>query len=69
MKQNEKQVSISGIILIIFLLLNAVILKTAFTVNEKWYSMLLISVPLLLVSIKIHFTKKVAKALTNFKTK
>jgi hypothetical protein len=49
--RNHKQV-FSGIILLILTLINVVIVKTAYTVNEKWYWALLIFIPLLLIAIK-----------------
>ena len=52
MMRNHKQVSINGVMLLILTLINVAIVKTAYTVNEKWYWALLIFIPLLLVAIK-----------------
>jgi len=45
-------------ILIILVLLNAVILSKGFTTNEKWYWLLIISLPLLLIAVRDIFQKK-----------
>ncbi len=58
MIRNHKEVSISGMIVLFVVLLNAAILKAAFTGNENWYWALIVSVPLLLIALKDRFQKK-----------
>src|SRR6476620_11802739 len=58
MIRNSKQVSVRNMILIILVLLNAVILSKGFTTNEKWYWLLIISLPLLLIAVRDIFQKK-----------
>src|SRR6476620_8924356 len=58
MIRNSKQVSVRNMILIILVLLNAVILSKGFTTNEKWYWLLIISLPLLLIAIRDILQKK-----------
>lgn len=45
MIQEQKNDFSSGIILLIFVLLNVVILEYAFTVNEAWYAALMVTFP------------------------
>ena len=52
MIEYKRGVSIRGLILGIILLLNGIILNTAYTVNERWYWGLLVSLPLLLIAIR-----------------
>lgn len=70
MERNQKHNSLSGIILLVLVLINAVVLRTAYTVNEKWYWALLVSLPLLVIAIR-HSSKKhvCKKILIHFKTK
>ena len=58
MIRNRKEISISGMIVLFVVLLNAAILKAAFTGNENWYWALIVSVPLLLIALKDRFQKK-----------
>jgi glutamate synthase domain-containing protein 2 len=58
MIRDHRKISISGIIVLFVVLLNAVILKTAFTENESWYWALLVTIPMLLVALKDIFQKK-----------
>ena len=58
MIQSRKAISVSGMIISLVVLLNAVILKAAFTGTGAWYWALLISVPLLLIAIRDVFQKK-----------
>jgi hypothetical protein len=51
MIKDLKQVSFSRMVVLLILLVNAVILKIAFTGNSNWYWALLIFVPLLLFAI------------------
>ena len=51
MAQNKKQLSASGMTLLITVLLNAIILETAYTGNKGWYWALFVSLPFLLLAI------------------
>ena len=51
MTRSLNTVSIRGIVLSMFIFMNAVILKTATSVDERWYWALLVSVPMLLIAI------------------
>ena len=65
MIKDRKQVSFSRMVVLLLLLVNAVILKIAFTGNSNWYWALLIFVPLLLLAISNIRQKKHA-ILRNF---
>ena len=65
---NHKQVSVKGVILLSTVLLNAIILETAFTENHKWYWALLVLLPLLLIVIKVRRQKKHARRILNKST-
>ena len=65
MIKNRKQVSFSRMVVLVLLLVNAVILKIAFTGNSDWYWALVIFVPLLLLAISNIRQKKHA-ILRNF---
>lgn len=58
MIRDHRKISISGIIVLFVVLLNAVILKTAFTENENWYWALVVTIPMLLIALKDIFQKK-----------
>ncbi len=58
MRRNPMEVSVSGMIIAFVVLLNAVILKSAFSVSEGWYWALLVTFPLLLIAIRDVFQKK-----------
>lgn len=49
---NQRYVPVNGLIIIILILVNAVILREAFTGSGKWYWALLLTMPLLLLAIK-----------------
>src|SRR6186997_1349366 len=65
MIKDRKQVSFSRMVVLLLLLVNAVILKIAFTGNSNWYWALVIFVPLLLLAISNIRQKKHA-ILRNF---
>lgn len=48
MLHKEKDISVSGMIILLLIFFNAVILKVAFVQNENWYQALLVTLPLLL---------------------
>ncbi|MEP7110794.1 MAG: hypothetical protein ABI760_22560 [Ferruginibacter sp.] len=50
MNTNQKSSSPGGMISLVLILINAVILKHAFTLNEKWYWALIVTIPLLIAS-------------------
>ena len=52
MIRNQKDISINNFVLSILIFLNVVILKTANTMDEKWYWALLISIPLLFIAFR-----------------
>jgi hypothetical protein len=47
MIQNKKRDSISGHILLLLVLVNVIAIKEGYTVNEKWYWVLVFTLPLL----------------------
>ena len=58
MSRNPEKVSASGIIILILVLLNAIILKSAFIHDSQIYWGLVISLPLLLIAIFDAIGKK-----------
>ena len=50
MYRNQERVPASGMILVIVLLINDVIVEHAYTSNGRWYPLLLITVPFLLIA-------------------
>ncbi len=65
MKKDSKPVSIKNMILFVLVLLNAIIIKTAYTGNENLYGWLLLTVPLLVVAI-YDVTQRKHAILRNF---
>jgi hypothetical protein len=55
---NNQPVSISGMLAVALLLLNAVILETALVKNSEWYKALWLTMPLLAVAIYKSKKKK-----------
>lgn len=51
MSRKQKHISVSGLIIAVLVLMNAVIFNAAYTENEKYYWTMLVSVPLLLIAI------------------
>ena len=51
MHRSHKEISGSGPIIMLFLLLNAIVLEQGLVSGASWYRLLMITVPLLLVSI------------------
>ncbi len=58
MSRNQRQVSVSGMIVMIAVLLNVIVISTAFTGNPGAYWWLLLSVPILLIALHDVFQKK-----------
>ena len=50
--RNQKYEPIGGIFLLLLVLINAVALKQGFTGNSKWYLIMILTLPLLIVAIK-----------------
>ena len=65
MIQERKPVSASGIIILLFVLLNVLVLRNAFIRNEKLYWYLIVTLPLLLLAVSNTYQKKHA-LLRNF---
>jgi hypothetical protein len=51
MMRDKKQVLVGNIIVLLLLLINGIIVRTAYIGNSNWYWVLLIFVPLLLLAI------------------
>jgi 4-hydroxybenzoate polyprenyltransferase len=58
MPERSKKASVRGAIVLLLVILNAVIIKVAFIENSKWYLVLIISVPVLLIAIKYSKRKR-----------
>ncbi len=58
MSNLQKPVSAAGMILLLLLIINALILKAGFLDNERWYWLLILTLPLFLLTIKNHTQKK-----------
>jgi hypothetical protein len=58
MIRNKQHISVGGAILLIVVLLNTIILQTAYTGNDTWYWALLVTVPLLFIAIWDRQQKK-----------
>lgn len=50
-QRNQRRVSTHGVILLLLILLNAIILKYGYIINQQLYWWLIVSVPLLLAAI------------------
>jgi hypothetical protein len=50
--RNQQSEPIDGIFLLLLVLINAVALKQGFTGDSKWYFILILTLPLLIVAIK-----------------
>jgi glutamate synthase domain-containing protein 2 len=58
MIRNQKQISISGGIILILILFNVIVVRNAYVINEQWYWAMIVSVPLLLIAIRDRMQKK-----------
>lgn len=63
--RNQKQIPLSGLIILILVLLSAVALKEGYTGNEEWYWILCLTLPLLLLAI-LNIRQKKHALLRNF---
>jgi hypothetical protein len=68
MLNKENKLSVSGTIILLLIFLNAFILKIAFIHGENWYRSLVITLPLLFVTVICRKRKK-HRSLTYYKTK
>ena len=53
MQQKEKEVSFCGPLVLAAVLFNAIVLKQALIVSQNWYGLLIVTIPLLIMSIVI----------------
>ena len=53
MQQKEKEVSFCGPFVLAAVLFNAIVLKQALIVSQNWYGLLIVTIPLLIMSIVI----------------
>jgi len=51
MKRNQRQVSVRGMVICMLVIVIAIALKLAYTVNAKWYWMLAVTIPILAIVI------------------
>lgn len=49
--RSQKKISVGGSIVMVFLLLNAIVLEYSLVSDKSWYELLIVTVPLLLISI------------------
>lgn len=61
MPGKTKKVSAGGTIMLVLIFLNAVVLKGAFIKNSKWYLVLFVTVPLLLIALYVVRQEKQKK--------
>ena len=58
MIRNREKVSVGNLIILILVLLNAVILKAAYSGSDNWYWALIATAPLLFIAIRDRLQKK-----------
>jgi len=51
MKRNHSHSSENGLVLLMAVLINVIILKQAYIVNENWYCLLALTIPILIFAI------------------
>ena len=54
MKSNQKKSTSTGMMLLLFVLINVVILKQAYTINEMWYWALIFTFPPFIAAAVYH---------------
>lgn len=54
----HEQMTISGMLALVLVLMNAVILETALVKNHHWYKALWLTVPLLVLALSWHYKQK-----------
>jgi hypothetical protein len=65
MIQDQKRVPASGIIILILVLANVIAIREGYTTNEKWYWVLALTLPLLLLAI-VNIRQRKHAILRNF---
>ena len=60
MRRNQKKISVGGLVMVAFILLNAIVLEHGFVFNSNWHKLFYITVPLLLIA-AIAFRKNYGK--------
>lgn len=58
MQKNQQKISASGIIVLLLVLFSAIALESAFVSDEKWYRVLIFTIPFLLIFFITNRTKK-----------
>ncbi|WP_162944763.1 hypothetical protein [Flavisolibacter nicotianae] len=59
MRRNQKQISVRGMAVVWFVLLNTIVLEQGFVSNHGWYKLIPVTFPLLLISILPYIKKSV----------
>ena len=49
--QNQKSIPISRMIILLFVLINVIVIRQAYTGSGKWYYVLILTLPLLILAI------------------
>ena len=57
MQGNLKKVSAGGVIVLFFVVLNAIVLEQGYVSNPGWYKLAWLTVPLLLITIVLSWRK------------
>lgn len=57
MPENPKELSASGLIVLLSLIGNAIVLTNGLTVHARWYMLLWLTIPLFLVALFPHNNK------------
>jgi hypothetical protein len=58
MTLNKKRDPASGLIILVLVLVSAIVMKEGFVSNAKWYWVLILTLPLLLLTIANMFSKR-----------
>ena len=58
MYQNGKKISADGVLVLWLVILNTIILKQGFIAHPKWYFLLMLTIPLMLISLFV-FRRKI----------
>ncbi|HEX2606438.1 MAG TPA: hypothetical protein VHK91_03625 [Flavisolibacter sp.] len=57
MSQKHDQITVKGAVLLLLALLNAIVLEAGYVNHPKWYSILLLTAPLLLIRLFLFHKK------------
>ena len=49
--RNQKSIPMSGMIILLIVLINVIVLRQAYTGSERWYLVLILTLPLLVLAI------------------